>query len=293
MQKLQGAMTALVTPFKNDQLDESTYAKLIQRQIDNAIDAVVPVGTTGESATLSFDEHKRCVQIAIEVCKNTNTKVLAGAGSNNTKESIELAKYAQDAGADGVLCVAPYYNKPNQQGLYEHYMKIANSVEIDVMPYNVPGRTVTDILPDTLVRLCQDAKNIYSVKEATGSMDRCVEILVKIPDMVVICGDDITNYPMMANGGKGCISVTANILPKHIADIVHLAMNSDFAGSKKINDSLYSLNRLLFADTNPIPIKAIMYLAGIMPSLEYRLPLVQPTKEMLKSLEAELKNFDI
>lgn len=210
---MQGAMTALITPFKNGKVDEETYAKLIQRQIDNGIDWVVPVGTTGESATLTHEEHKKCIEIAVEVCKGTNTKVLAGAGSNSTHEAIDLAKFAEDKGADAILSVSPYYNKPTQKGLYEHYKALANSVEIPVVLYNVPGRTCSNIEVDTAIRLFNDVENIVAIKEATGKIENVVAMLSK-SKISVISGDDAINYPILATGGKGVISVTSNLLPK-------------------------------------------------------------------------------
>ena len=210
---LKGAMTALITPFKDGKLDEATYEKLIARQIKNGIDVVVPVGTTGESATLTHDEHRVCIEIAVQTCKNTNVKVLAGAGSNATHEAVGLAQFAQSHGADGILSVAPYYNKPTQEGLYLHYKAIAQSVDIPVLLYNVPGRVGVDILPQTVFRLFNDCKNIFGIKEATGSIDRCVDLLAHEPDLVVISGEDAINYPILSNGGKGVISVTSNLLP--------------------------------------------------------------------------------
>ena len=171
MNLVTGSSTALITPFKNGKLDEQTYAALIQRQINNGMNAVCPVGTTGESATLTHDEHKRCIEIAVEVCKGTSTKVLAGAGSNATHEAIEIAKHAQHAGVDAIFSVSPYYNKPSQEGLYQHYKAIAEAVpDLPFMLYNVPGRTGVDISADTTIRLFDDIKNIYCVKEATGSL---------------------------------------------------------------------------------------------------------------------------
>lgn len=181
MNRVTGATTALITPFKNGKLDEASYAALIRRQIANGIDAVCPVGTTGESATLTHDEHKRCIEIAVEVCKNTGTKVLAGAGSNATAEAIDIARHAQKSGVDAIFSVSPYYNKPSQEGLYQHYKAIANSVdELPFMLYNVPGRTGVDISADTVIRLFDDVKNIYGIKEATGSIERTVELLSRV-----------------------------------------------------------------------------------------------------------------
>jgi 4-hydroxy-tetrahydrodipicolinate synthase len=293
MSNLQGAMTALITPFKDGKVDKETYEKLIQRQIRNNIDVVVPVGTTGESATLSHDEHKECIEIAVSVCKNTTTKVLAGAGSNSTIEACELAKFAQKVGADGILSVTPYYNKPTQEGLYLHYKEIANSVEIPVMLYNVPGRTGVDLLPDTVQRLFNDVSNIYAIKEATGSIERCVELSSKMNDLVIVSGDDAINYPIMSAGGKGCISVTANILPDKIAEIIHLSLDKKYDDAMNINNALFDINKVLFCESNPIPIKAVMYIAGLIPTLEYRLPLTAPSSENMKKLEEALKKYNI
>ncbi len=293
MTKLKGAMTALITPFKNGNIDEEAYARLIQRQIDNAIDVVVPVGTTGESATLTHDEHKRCIEIAVEVCKGTSTKVMAGAGSNSTHEAIDLAKFAQKAGADAILSVAPYYNKPTQEGLYQHYKAIAEAIDIPVLLYNVPGRTGVDIHPETIFRLFDDVPNIYGVKEATGSIERCVELLAKRPELYVISGDDAINYPIIANGGMGVISVTANLLPDKMAMLVHAGLAGQFDTAKMVNDELFDINKVLFIESNPIPIKAAMYIAGLIDTLEYRLPLVPPSAENMKKIEETLKKYEV
>ncbi|NPA11634.1 MAG: 4-hydroxy-tetrahydrodipicolinate synthase [Epsilonproteobacteria bacterium] len=289
---MQGAMTALVTPFKNGKVDEQTYAKLIQRQIDNGIDWVVPVGTTGESATLTHNEHKQCIEIAVDVCKNTNTKVLAGAGSNSTHEAIDLAKFAQSRGADAILSVAPYYNKPTQEGLYKHYEAIAKAIDIDVVLYNVPGRTCSNIEIDTAVRLYNDIKNIVAIKEATGSIENVVALLAK-SDIAVISGDDAINYPIIASGGVGTISVTANLLPDVISKLVHLGLDGEYKKAKEINEKLYGINKVLFIQSNPIPIKYAMYEAGLIPTLEYRLPLTPPSKESMEKIKEVLKTLEI
>jgi len=287
---MQGAMTALITPFKNGKVDEDTYAKLIQRQIDNGIDWVVPVGTTGESATLTHDEHKRCIEIAVEVCKGTNTKVLAGAGSNSTHESIDLAKFAESKGADGILSVSPYYNKPTQRGLYEHYKALANAVEIPVVLYNVPGRTCSNINVETAVKLFNDVENIIAIKEATGKIENVVALCAN-SDIAVLSGDDAINYPIMATGGKGCVSVTSNLLPNRIADLIHSALKGDFDTSRAINEELYDINKVLFVESNPIPIKYAMFEAGLIPSLEYRLPLCEPSVENKAKIKEVLKKY--
>ena len=290
---ITGAMTALITPFKDGKLDEIGYEKLIKRQIANGIDAVVPVGTTGESATLTHDEHRICIEIAVNTCKNTGVKVLAGAGSNATHEAVGLAKFAQDHGADGILSVAPYYNKPTQEGLYRHYKAIASSVEIPVLLYNVPGRVGVDIQPCTVFRLFKECENVCGVKEATGSIERCVDLLAHEPGLSVISGEDAINYPILSNGGKGVISVTANLLPDEISNLTHFALKGEFARAKAINDDLYAVNKIMFCESNPIPVKAAMYIAGLISSLEYRLPLCEPSAENLKKIEQTIKQYNI
>jgi len=286
---MNGAMTALITPFKNNKIDSETFANLIKRQIENEIDYVVPVGTTGESATLSHNEHKECIEIAVEVCKNTNTKVLAGAGSNSTIEAIDLAKFAQKCGADAILSVSPYYNKPTQKGIFEHYKAIANGIDIEVVLYNVPSRTNSHILPDTAIALSKECQNITTVKEASGDVSKVVEYQSK-SNIDILSGDDAINYPVLATGGKGVISVTSNLLPKKIADLVHFALNGDLEASKKINEELWDINKILFIESNPIPIKYAMHIAGFC-ELEYRLPLTPPSDENMKKIEAVIKKY--
>ncbi|HIP46237.1 MAG TPA: 4-hydroxy-tetrahydrodipicolinate synthase [Campylobacterales bacterium] len=289
----QGATTALITPFKNGKLDEESYALLIKRQIENGINAVCPVGTTGESATLSHNEHKRCIEIAVEVTKGTETKVLAGAGSNATHEAVDIAKHAERCGADALFSVSPYYNKPSQEGLYQHYKAIAEAVELPVMLYNVPGRTGVDISADTVCRLFDDLPNIYGIKEATGSLERTVELLSRRPKLVLLSGDDAIDFPILANGGSGITSVTANLLPDMKSSLVHLALKGDFKAAKAMNDKLYPINKVMFCESNPIPIKAAMFIAGLIPTLEYRLPLVQPSLDNMKKIETILKQYEI
>ncbi|WP_457745750.1 4-hydroxy-tetrahydrodipicolinate synthase [Sulfurimonas sp.] len=294
MNIVTGSSTALITPFKNGKLDEQKYADLIKRQINNGMDAVCPVGTTGESATLTHDEHKRCIEIAVEVCNGTNTKVLAGAGSNATHEAIEIAKHAQSCGVDAIFSVSPYYNKPSQEGLYQHYKAIAEAVsELPFMLYNVPGRTGVDISADTTIRLFDDVKNIYGVKEATGSLERTVELLSRRPELKVFSGDDAIDYPILANGGAGITSVTSNLMPDLKSQLVSKALSGDFMGAKAINDKLYPLNSVMFCEANPIPVKAAMYIAGLLDTLEYRLPLVAPSAQNMKKIEKVMQNYDI
>jgi len=289
-----GATTAIITPFKNEKLDEQSYAKLIQRQINNGIDAICPVGTTGESATLTHDEHKRCIEIAVEVVKGTNAKVLAGAGSNSTLEAISIAQHAQKCGVDAIFSVSPYYNKPSQEGLYQHYKAIADSVpDLGFMLYNVPGRTGVDIVANTVIRLFDDCKNIYGIKEATGSLDRVTELLSQRPDLKVLSGDDAINYAVIASGGAGFTSVTSNLLPDITSKLSREALSGNLEEARKINDELYEINSVLFCESNPIPIKAAMYIAGLIDNLEYRLPLTAPSTENMKLLEKVMNKYDI
>nr|WP_234284641.1 4-hydroxy-tetrahydrodipicolinate synthase [Campylobacter sp. TTU-622] len=293
MMNLIGAMTALITPFKNGKIDEQNYIKLIKRQINNGIDVLVPVGTTGESATLTHNEHKTCIELAVATCQNTSVKVLAGAGSNATHEAIDLAKFAQKCGADGILSVTPYYNKPAQKGLYEHYKSIANSIEIPMLLYNVPSRTGCEIVTDTIIKLFKDCDNIFGVKEASGNIEKCVDLLANEPDIVLISGDDVINYPILANGGKGVISVSSNLLPDQISLLTHEALKGNYNLAKEINDKLYNINKVLFCESNPIPIKTAMFIMGLIDSLEFRLPLCSPSNENFKKIENILKNYNI
>ncbi len=293
MEIITGSMTALITPFKNGKVDLEKYESLIKRQIAQGINVVVPVGTTGESATLSYAEHKACIEVAIATCKGTNTKVMAGAGSNATHEACELAKHAQDVGADAILSITPYYNKPTQEGLYQHYKAIASSVEIPFMLYNVPGRTGVDLQAETVVRLFDDIPNIYGIKEATGSLERAISLISQRKDLVVVSGDDAIDFPMLANGAKGIISVTANLLPNLKSQLVDCVFKGDLEKARQINEDLYALNSVLFCESNPIPIKAAMYLAGLLDTLEYRLPLTAPSAETMKKLEKTLEKYEV
>jgi len=293
MEIITGAMTALITPFKNGKVDLEKYEYLIKRQIAQGMDAIVPVGTTGESATLSHEEHKACIEVAVATCKGTNIKVIAGAGSNATHEAVSIAKHAQSVGADGLLSVTPYYNKPMQEGLYQHYKAIASSVEIPFMLYNVPGRTGVELTTETTIRLFDDIPNIYAIKEATGSLQNAIELISQRKDLVVISGDDAIDFPMLASGSKGIISVTANLLPNLKSRLVHAIQEGKFDEAKKINEDLYALNSVLFCESNPIPIKAAMYLAGLLDTLEYRLPLTAPSAETMKKLEKTLTQYKV
>ncbi|BEG56381.1 Dihydrodipicolinate synthase DapA [Helicobacter sp. NHP21005] len=288
------ALSALITPFKPDlSVDESAYASLVERQIRHGMDACVPTGTTGESATLSHEEHMRCIQIALEVCKPKGVKVLAGVGSNATSESIMLAKFAQKAGADAILCVSPYYNRPTQQGLFAHYKAIASAVEIPLILYDVPARTGTQIAVETAVKLFKEVSNIVGIKEASGQAGRLVDFAHLAPKMQIYSGEDKLNHIIMANGGVGVISVTGNLLPDKLSALVQADLKGDFATAQQIHDTLYQINGALFCESNPIPIKAAMHMAGLLEHLTYRLPLVPPSRENMRFLETILENYEV
>lgn len=293
MTKVIGAMSALITPFKNDKIDFISYEKIIRRQIRHRMDACVPIGTTGESTTLSHKEHKECIEAAVSICKGTGVQVLAGAGSNSTKEAVELAKFAQSAGANAILCVAPYYNKPTQEGLYLHFLEIANAIEIPMLLYNIPSRTGVSIDIATMERLFTTNPNIYGVKEASGDIERVVALNARIPNFKVLSGEDCINYPILASGGVGAISVTGNLLPNKIVDLVDCAKNGDFEKSRVINTELFAINKALFCETNPIPIKTAMWLCGFIDSLEFRLPLSPMKRENLTYLENIIKQYEV
>ena len=267
-----GAMTALVTPFKNNTVDEETYRAFIERQITEGIHGLVPCGTTGESATLSHEEHERVIEICIDQAKG-RVPVLAGAGSNNTSEAIRLALFAKKAGADGALLITPYYNKPTQGGLYLHFKAIAETVDLPLVLYNVPGRTGCNMLPPVLSRLARDFSNIVGVKEATGDMVQGSETLEACPESFsVLSGDDLTALPLMALGGRGVISVTSNLVPGRVAAMCNAFAEGDPAGAARLHHELFPLHRAMVMESNPIPAKTALALMGRMES-EMRLPL--------------------
>ena len=250
-----GALTALVTPFKNNTVDEEAYRAFIERQITEGIHGLVPCGTTGESATLSHEEHERVIEICIDQAKG-RVPVLAGAGSNNTSEAIRLALFAKKAGADGALLITPYYNKPTQEGLYQHFKAIAEAVDLPLVPYNVPGRTGCNMLPPVLSRLARDFSHIVGVKEATGDMVQGSLVLESCPaDFSVLSGDDLTALPLMALGGKGVISVTSNLAPGRVAAVWNAFASGDLAGAARLHHELLPLHQVMFVESNPIPVK--------------------------------------
>ena len=293
MSIFKGSGVAIVTPFdENLEVDLKKLGELINFQIENGTDAIIICGTTGESATLKINEQKACISEAVKIA-NKRVPVIAGTGSNDTAHAIELSVQAQKCGADALLVVTPYYNKPTQEGLYQHYKAIANSVEIAFMLYNVPGRTGVDLEANTAIRLFDDVKNIYAIKEATGSLERAICLLSQRKDFVLISGDDAVDFPMLVSGAKGIISVTANLLPNLKSQLVKHVFDGNFDAARKLNEDLYELNNVLFCESNPIPIKAAMYLAGLLDTLEYRLPLTAPSAETMKKLEKTLEKYEV
>ena len=272
MPRFSGVITALVTPFRDGTVDEAAFAVLIERQIAAGVHGLVPVGTTGETATLSHEEHARVVSLCVEVVAG-RIPVIAGAGSNATLEAIDLVRHAKDAGADGALVVTPYYNRPSQEGLYQHYAAIASACDLPVLVYNVPSRTAGDIANDTLLRLAK-LPSIVGIKDATGDMARAsLQRLACGPDWTMLSGDDPSGLGYMAHGGHGCISVTANVAPAACASIYNAAMAGDFAAARAINDTLAPLHRALFLDASPSPTKYALARLGLIAE-EIRLPIV-------------------
>ncbi|MBQ9406192.1 MAG: 4-hydroxy-tetrahydrodipicolinate synthase [Desulfovibrio sp.] len=286
--QFSGVLTALVTPFKNNVLDEEVYRAFIERQIAEGIHGLVPCGTTGESATLSHEEHERVIDICIDQARG-RVPVLAGAGSNNTVEAIRLTRFAQKAGADGALLITPYYNKPTQEGLYRHFKAIADAVDLPLVPYNVPGRTGCSIAPTTLSRLARECPNIVGVKEATGDMAQGSRILEQCPDTFsVLSGDDLSALALLALGGRGVISVTSNLVPARMAAMYNAFSKGDLGEARKIHHSLFPLHEALFFESNPIPVKTALELMGIMRA-EMRLPLCPMGESAKQRLEDVLR----
>ena len=277
----KGSIVALITPFKNNMMDEDKYVSLIHHHITNGTKGVVPAGTTGESPTLSNDEHKRVIEIAVKECKG-KIPVIAGTGSNSTDEAVNLSRYAEKAGADAILVVTPYYNKPTQEGLYQHYKLINDNVGIPIIIYNIPPRSVIDMSVDTMARLFE-LKNIVGVKDATADLDRVNKQMKKMgPEFIQLSGEDATALDFNMRGGTGCISVTANVAAKLCSDFqeASLAKNNNnlLSKAKEINKKLMPLHKALFIESNPSPVKYAAKLLGLCDD-EVRLPLVRITKK--------------
>jgi 4-hydroxy-tetrahydrodipicolinate synthase len=268
-----GSMTALVTPFRDGEFDEKAYRELIDWQIDSGTDALIPCGTTGESATLSHEEHDRVVEVCVAAVAG-RVPVIAGAGSNSTAEALRLTRHAKEAGADGALLITPYYNKPTQEGLYRHYSHIAGKVDIPIVMYNVPSRTGTNLLPETVARLAE-IPGIVAVKEATADLYQVSKIVQLCGDrLAVISGDDFTVLPLLAVGGKGVISVVSNIAPAAMAALVDSFFAGDLEKARAMHDKLTPLAEAMFFETNPIPVKTALEMMGKI-KFEVRLPLTE------------------
>ncbi len=290
-QQFQGAYTALITPFAGDGVDVAAFESLVEWQITEGIDGIVPCGTTGESPTLSHDEHKAVVERAVKVAKG-RVKVMAGTGSNATAEAIELTKHAEKAGADAALIVAPYYNKPTQEGIFQHYQAIANASGLPIFIYNIPGRSGVNITDATLARLAESCKTIVGIKDATGDLARPSTLRKLVGERLVqFSGEDMTMVAFNAAGGRGVISVLSNIIPKATADIQKLSLAGKYAEANKAHDAFVTLIQALFTETNPIPVKYAMALMKKCKP-ELRLPLVLPSTPVQSAMRdalAELK----
>ncbi len=289
---LQGCGTALVTPFTADgRLDEVALARLVEFQIDEGIDFLVPCGTTGESATLSIEEHLRVVEVVLQRAKG-QVPVIAGAGGNNTAHVIEMAKRTEGLGVDGLLSVTPYYNKPTRQGLFQHYCALAKAVKLPIILYNVPGRTSTNLLPDTVVEL-STIDNIIGIKEASGDINQIGELAAKIPvGFKLFSGDDAVTLPVIALGGAGVVSVVSNQAPRMMTGLTHLCLDGKFEQARALHGKLYRLMKLNFIETNPIPVKAGLAMMGLIEE-SYRLPLVPMSEEHRQMLSSAMKELGL
>lgn len=285
----KGSITALVTPFANGAVDEAAFQRLVEWQVAEGSNALVPCGTTGESPTLSHKEHKRVVELTIEAAKR-RVPVIAGAGSNNTIEAIELATHAEHVGADAVLIVAPYYNKPSQEGIYQHFKAIDAAIGIPIIVYNIPPRSVVDISVDTLARIFHDCKNVVGVKDATGNLVRpTLERMACGTTFNLLSGEDMTALGYMAHGGHGCISVTANVAPNLCARFQQACLTGDFALALKLQDQLAPLHRALFLEPNPAGPKFALHLLD-RASPDVRLPLVRASAPVQKEIESAMRH---
>ena len=287
----KGSFVAIVTPFKNGKIDEKAYADLIEFQIGEGTQGIVPCGTTGESATLTHQEHERVIELTVEIV-NKRIPVIAGTCSNSTSEAIMLTRHAKDAGADAALLITPYYNKPTQEGLYQHYKAIAESVNIPQFLYNVPGRTGVNMLPETVARLSK-GKNIIGIKEATGDMRQVSDVIALCGEnFIVLSGDDFTTFPLLTIGGMGVISVTANVAPGDAAAMCNEFFSGNLKKAKEFHYKMRPLNDAMFYETNPIPVKTALSLMGKV-SGEMRLPLYQMSEKNLERLKSVMKGYGL
>lgn len=287
----KGSIVAIVTPFKNNELDEKALSDLIEWHIAEGTNAIVPCGTTGESATLVYEEHYRVIELTIQVV-NGRVPVVAGTGANSTDETIMMTGKAKELGADGALLVVPYYNKPTQEGLYRHYKEVAEKVDIPIVLYNVPGRTAVNMLPQTVARLAE-IENIVAIKEATGNMAQVSEVLRLCGDRItVLSGDDFTTFPLMTLGGKGTISVSANVAPRDVSAMCKALEDGNIEEARRLHYTLEPLNKGMFIETNPIPVKTALSMMGKIRE-EMRLPLCPMSSENRAKLKNILKIYGI
>ena len=288
---LQGAITAIVTPFKDGKLDETAYRELIEFQLKGGIKGIVPCGTTGESATLSHEEHKRVVEACVDQVKK-RVPVVAGTGSNNTAEALELTRHAQIAGADYALLITPYYNKPTQEGLYQHFKTIADNTSIPMVVYNVPTRTSVNLLPETVARLA-DFPNIVAIKEATGDLKQCAKIVELCGDKItLISGDDFTVLPLLAIGGMGVISVVSNVAPQDMAGMCAAFFKGDLKTAQQLHYKMWPLMEAMFYETNPTPAKTALKMMGKITG-EVRQPLCPMSPANEDKLRQVLKKYGL
>lgn len=286
-----GVMTAIVTPFKDGVFDEKAFRGLIDWQIKSGVDVLVPCGTTGESSTITYEEHDRIIRVAAEQASG-RVPVVAGCGSNSTANAIKLAKQAKAAGADGQLQVTPYYNKPTQEGLYEHFKAIAAMVDLPMILYNVPGRTGVNMLPETVVRLTE-IDTITGLKEASGNINQIKKIISGVPQSFgVYSGDDALNFDVYAAGGKGCVSVTSNVVPSLVCDIWDLFAAGHAENARKKHEDLALLNKVMFIETNPIPAKTALALMGKIKE-EFRLPMTPMSEGHKEELQGILEQYKL
>jgi 4-hydroxy-tetrahydrodipicolinate synthase len=288
----QGSIVAMVTPFRNGKIDEPKVKELVELHVKNGTDAIVPCGTTGESPTLTHDEHRHMVQLTVAAAAG-RIPVIAGTGSNATAEAIDLTKHAERAGANGALVVNPYYNKPTQEGLYRHFRAVAEATALPILVYNIQGRTAVNIETDTMARLARDCQTIVGVKEASGSLDQMSQVILACgPDFSVLSGDDNITLPLLAIGGRGVISVIANIVPRETSEMVHAALEGDWKRARELHYKLFPLARAAFLETNPIPIKEAMAMAGMLEP-EFRLPMCRMGDANREKLRAILTTYGL
>ncbi|HVQ78298.1 MAG TPA: 4-hydroxy-tetrahydrodipicolinate synthase [Candidatus Binatia bacterium] len=286
----QGSIVALVTPFRNGKVDEAKLRALVDMHASAGTDGIVPCGTTGESPTLSHDEHKRVVEVVIDAARG-RLPIIAGTGSNATSEAIDLTAHARKAGAAGALVVNPYYNKPTQEGLYGHFRAVAEAVDIPILVYNIQGRTAVNVETETLARLVRDCPNIVGVKEASGSLDQMTQVIITCgSDFSVLSGDDNVTLPLMSVGGRGVISVIANIVPRETAEMTRAALGGDWKRAREIHLKLFPLSRAVFIETNPIPVKEAMAMMGLIEP-EFRLPMCRMTDGNRERLRRVLASY--